>query len=211
MKVDKTDSIFEGGRKLPIMEDFYTLQGEGYNMGEAAYFVRIGGCDVGCSWCDTKQSWNARLFHQIEIEDIISKAASVPAKTIVVTGGEPSLYPLEYFTSRLKEEGVKTMIETSGAYELTGEWDWICLSPKKQLPPLQQNLDCADELKVIIQKKEDIEWAEENAAKVSENCLLFLQPEWSKKDEVIDSLTNYVMSNTKWRVSLQAHKYMKIP
>lgn len=193
------------------MEDFYTLQGEGFNMGQAAYFVRIGGCDVGCSWCDTKQSWNARLFPPVAIEDVISKAASIPAKTIVVTGGEPSLYPLEYLTSRLKEKGVKTMVETSGAYELTGEWDWICLSPKKQSPPLQQNLDCADELKVIIQKEEDIEWAEENAAKVGKNCLLFLQPEWSKKDEIIDSLTNYVMSNTKWRISLQAHKYMKIP
>lgn len=211
MKIDKTNPIFEGGKKLPIMEDFYTLQGEGYNMGKAAYFVRIGGCDVGCSWCDTKQSWNARLFPPVAIENIIIKAASMPAKTIVVTGGEPSLYPLGYFTDRLREENVKTMVETSGAYELTGKWDWICLSPKKQSPPLQQNLDRADELKVIIQKEEDLIWAEENAAKVSPECLLFLQPEWSKKEEIIDILTNYAMENIRWSISLQAHKYMKIP
>lgn len=211
MKIDKTDSIFEGGRKLPIMEDFYTLQGEGYNMGKAAYFVRIGGCDVGCSWCDTKQSWNAKLFPPVAIEEIIEKAANTPAKTIVVTGGEPSLYPLDYFTDRLRREGVKTMVETSGAYELTGTWDWVCLSPKKQSPPLQHNLDRADELKVIIQKEEDLKWAEENASKVNPECLLFLQPEWSKRDEIMDTLTNYVMANTKWSISLQAHKYMKIP
>lgn len=211
MKIDKTNPIFEGGKKLPIMEDFYTLQGEGYNMGKAAYFVRIGGCDVGCSWCDTKQSWNARLFPPVAIENIIIKAASMPAKTIVVTGGEPSLYPLDYLTDRLRGENVKTMVETSGAYELTGKWDWICLSPKKQSPPLQQNLDRADELKVIIQKEEDLIWAEENAAKVSPECLLFLQPEWSKKEEIIDILTNYAMENIRWSISLQAHKYMKIP
>jgi organic radical activating enzyme len=211
VKIDKSDQIFEGGRKLPIMEDFYTLQGEGYNMGKAAYFVRIGGCDVGCSWCDTKQSWNARLFPPVAIEDIISKATNMPAKTIVVTGGEPSLYPLDYFTDRLRREGVKTMVETSGAYELTGTWDWVCLSPKKQSPPLQQNLDRADELKVIIQKEEDLRWAEANASKVNPECLLFLQPEWSKRDEIMDTLTNYVMANTQWSISLQAHKYMRIP
>lgn len=211
MKIDKSDQIFEGGRKLPIMEDFYTLQGEGYNMGKAAYFVRIGGCDVGCSWCDTKQSWNAKLFPPVDIEDIISKATNMPAKTIVVTGGEPSLYPLDYFTDRLRREGVKTMVETSGAYELTGTWDWVCLSPKKQSPPLQQNLDRADELKVIIQKEEDLRWAEANASKVNPECLLFLQPEWSKRDEIMDTLTNYVMANTQWSISLQAHKYMRIP
>jgi organic radical activating enzyme len=193
------------------MEDFYTLQGEGFNMGKAAYFVRIGGCDVGCSWCDTKQSWNAKLFPPIAVEDVINKAKNAPARTIVVTGGEPSLYPLDYFTERLRKEGVLTMVETSGAYELTGQWDWICLSPKKQSPPLQQNLDRADELKVIIQKEEDIKWAEENAEKVAGNCHLFLQPEWSKKDEIMGFLTEYVMKNTKWTISLQAHKYMKIP
>jgi organic radical activating enzyme len=211
VKIDKTDKIFEGGRKLPIMEDFYTLQGEGYNMGKAAYFVRIGGCDVGCAWCDTKQSWNAKLFPPIAIDDIIAKAAGTPAKTIVVTGGEPSLYPLDYLTERLREACVKTMVETSGAYDLTGKWDWVCLSPKKQSPPLQQNLNRADELKVIIQKEEDLKWAEENASKVNPECLLFLQPEWSKRDEIMDTLTNYVMTNNQWSISLQAHKYMKIP
>ena len=211
MKISKSDKIFEGGKKLPVMEDFYTLQGEGFNMGKAAWFVRIGGCDVGCSWCDIKQSWNVKLFPPKDIDEIIERVCNSPAKTIVVTGGEPSLYPLDYLTSRLREEGVKTMVETSGAHELTGEWDWVCLSPKRNAPPLQQNLAIANELKVIIQTPDDLLWAEENAAKVSSECLLYLQPEWSVSDKIIGTLTDYIMGNTKWSVSLQAHKYMKIP
>jgi len=211
LKISKSDKIFEGGKKLPIMEDFYTLQGEGFNMGKAAWFVRIGGCDVGCSWCDIKQSWNVKLFPPKDIDGIIERVCNSPAKTIVVTGGEPSLYPLDYLTSRLKKEGVKTMVETSGAHELTGEWDWVCLSPKRNAPPLKQNLAIANELKVIIQTPDDLLWAEENAAKVSSECLLYLQPEWSVSDKIIGKLTDYIMGNTKWSVSLQAHKYMKIP
>ncbi len=209
--IDKSDNIFEGGKKLPVMEDFYTLQGEGYHMGKAAYFVRIGGCDVGCSWCDTKQSWNADLFPPVSVEDVIERACTTPAKTIVVTGGEPSLYPLDFFTETLKKRGIKTMVETSGAYELTGTWDWVCLSPKKNAPPLEENLKKANELKVIIQKPEDLMWAEENAAKVNPECLLYLQPEWKVSEQIMDTLTNYVMENTQWAISLQAHKYMKIP
>ena len=211
MKISKSDKIFEGGKKLPVMEDFYTLQGEGFNMGKAAWFVRIGGCDVGCSWCDIKQSWNVKLFPPKDIDGIIERVCNSPAKTIVVTGGEPSLYPLDYLTSRLKKEGVKTMVETSGAHELTGVWDWVCLSPKRNVPPLQQNLAIANELKVIIQTPDDLLWAEENAANVSSECLLYLQPEWSVSDKIIGALTDYIMGNTKWSVSLQAHKYMKIP
>ena len=135
---------------MPVMEDFYTLQGEGFNMGKAAWFVRIGGCDVGCSWCDIKESWNVKLFPPKNIDGIIERVCNSPAKTIVVTGGEPSLYPLDYLTSRLQSEGVKTMVETSGAYELTGIWDWVCLSPKRNSPPLPRNLAIANELKVII-------------------------------------------------------------
>ena len=193
------------------MEDFYTLQGEGYNMGKAAWFVRIGGCDVGCSWCDTKQSWNAKLFPPVEIEDVIGRVCKSSAKTIVVTGGEPSLYPLDYLTSKLHKKGIKTMVETSGAYELTGLWDWVCLSPKRNSPPLPQNMNLADELKVIIQTPEDLVWAEENAARVNSECLLYLQPEWSASDKIIGILTDYIMKNTQWTISLQAHKYMKIP
>lgn len=209
--MDRTDKLFEGGKKLPIMEDFYTLQGEGFHMGKAAYFVRIGGCDVGCSWCDTKRSWNVKLFPPVNVDEVIERICTAPAKTVVVTGGEPSLYPLAYFTLKLKEQGIRTMIETSGAYELTGEWDWICLSPKKNSPPLQQNLNMANELKVIIQNPDDLLWAEENAARVSSDCLLFLQPEWKASEQIMGILTNYVMKNTQWVISLQAHKYMKIP
>ena len=201
---------FDGGRKLPIMEEFYTIQGEGFHMGTAAYFVRIGGCDVGCSWCDTKESWDAKLFPAIELDGIIERAASQPAKTIVITGGEPSMYPLEYFTKKLKDKGIITMVETSGAKPLKGIWDWVCLSPKKYSPPHSSVYSLANELKVIIQNAADIDWAEKNAALVSTDCKLFLQPEWSRADAIMETLTNYVMLHPKWKISLQAHKYMKI-
>ncbi len=207
----KEKDIFDGGRRLPVMEEFYTLQGEGYHMGEAAYFVRIGGCDVGCYWCDTKESWDVNKFPPVEVDPIIARAGKSPAKTIVVTGGEPSRYPLDYFTSELKKRGVTTMIETSGVSPLTGEWDWICLSPKNLSPPHYSIYCKANELKVIIQDKSDLQWAEKNAELVNDDCLLFLQPEWSKAKEIMEMLTEYVMKNPKWRISLQAHKYMNIP
>lgn len=210
MKQKDTEQ-FEGGRKLPVMEEFYTLQGEGYHMGTAAYFVRIGGCDVGCSWCDTKESWNAELFPPIELDAIIDRVASQPAKIIVVTGGEPSLYPLDYFTKKLKDINIRTMVETSGARPLSGVWDWVCLSPKKYSPPHYSVYPKANELKVIIQNKADLEWAEKNATLVEPDCLLYLQPEWSNANEIMDILTSYIMQHPKWKISLQAHKYMKIP
>ncbi len=203
--------IFEGGRKLPVMEEFYTIQGEGRHTGSAAYFVRIGGCDVGCSWCDTKESWDASLFPPVDVDPIVQRAADTPSKTIVVTGGEPSRYPLDYFTAQLQSAGVKTMIETAGVEPLTGQWDWICLSPKKYSPPYHSNYEIANELKVIIQNAGDLEWAEKNAELVGEDCLLFLQPEWSKQDLVMESLTKYVMEHPDWKISLQAHKVMNIP
>ena len=203
--------IFEGGRKLPVMEEFYTLQGEGYHMGKPAYFVRIGGCDVGCHWCDTKESWDSGKFPPVDVEPIIGRAAETPAKTVVVTGGEPSRYPLDFFTRELKKKGVITMIETSGVSELTGEWDWICLSPKKFSPPHHSVYARANELKVIIQSRNDLPWAEKNATLVGKDCLLFLQPEWSKANEIMEMLTRYVMNHPQWRISLQAHKYMNIP
>ncbi len=203
--------IFSGGRKLPVMEEFYTLQGEGYNMGKAAYFVRIGGCDVGCSWCDSKESWNAELFPPVVIDDVINNARAIPADTVVITGGEPSLYPLDYFTSKLQSFGIKTMVETSGAHELSGNWDWVCLSPKKFSAPQSSVYKIASELKVIIQRESDLKWAELNAELVNKDVPLFLQPEWSVATELMPLLTDYIMKNPKWRMSLQSHKYMGIP
>ena len=203
--------LLEGGRKLPVMEEFYTLQGEGFNTGKAAYFVRIGGCDVGCAWCDSKESWNASLFPPVPVEEVVERALQTPAKTVVVTGGEPSLYPLDIFTKALKEKGITTMVETSGAHRLTGVWDWICLSPKKNSPPRKEIYPLAHELKVVIQKEADLAWAEKNAALVSSACHLFLQPEWSVAKAVMPLLTGYVMQHPQWRISLQAHKYMGIP
>lgn len=211
MVYDKNDIMFDGGRRLPVMEEFYTLQGEGYNMGSAAYFVRVGGCDVGCSWCDTKRSWNPKNWPTVDVDPIIKTVSETPAKTIVVTGGEPSLYPMGYLTSKLKEAGVRTMIETSGANILDGEWDWICMSPKKNKHPHPSMFERAHELKVIIETEEDLKWAEKNAEKVNSDCVLYLQPEWSKAEENMEMLTDYVMKNPKWKISLQAHKVMNIP
>ena len=203
--------LLEDGRKLPLMEEFYTLQGEGHNMGKAAYFIRIGGCDVGCSWCDTKASWDATHFPPVAAEEIIERAIAYPAKTVVVTGGEPSMYPLDYFTTKLHELGMKTMVETSGAHPLTGDWDWICLSPKKFSPPKPSIYSKAHELKVVIQTEADLDWAERNAQFVSKSCHLYLQPEWSVSEKIMPWLTEYVMNHPKWRISLQSHKYMRIP
>ncbi|MBN2638483.1 MAG: 7-carboxy-7-deazaguanine synthase QueE [Bacteroidales bacterium] len=203
--------LLDGGRLLPVMEEFYTLQGEGYNMGKAAYFVRVGGCDVGCAWCDSKESWNAKLFPPVPVTEVVDRAAATQAKTVVVTGGEPSSYPMDIFTKALREKEITIMVETSGAYPLTGTWDWVCLSPKKNIPPRKENYPLANELKVIIQNKGDLKWAERNAALVSPDCHLFLQPEWSVADQMMETLTEYVMEHPQWRISLQAHKYMRIP
>ncbi|MAZ92821.1 MAG: 7-carboxy-7-deazaguanine synthase QueE [Lentimicrobiaceae bacterium] len=207
----KDSDILKGGKILPIMEEFYTLQGEGYNMGRAAYFVRLGGCDVGCSWCDIKESWNEDLFPPKDVASVILNIKANSADTVVVTGGEPSLYPLDYFTNKLKENDILTMIETSGAHPLSGSWDWICLSPKKYSPPKGNIYERAHELKVIIQHKGDLEWAERNAELVNNDALLFLQPEWSVADDIMPILTEYIMNNPQWRMSLQSHKYMGIP
>jgi 7-carboxy-7-deazaguanine synthase len=199
------------GELLPVMEEFYTIQGEGYNSGKAAYFIRIGGCDVGCHWCDVKESWDASLHPLVEMEQIVENAAKHPAKAVVVTGGEPLQYQLGPLTQRLREKGIQTFIETSGAYPLSGIWDWICLSPKKTMPPLKEIYSLAHELKMIVFNRHDFIWAEENAAKVGENCRLFLQPEWSKRNEITPLIVDYVMKNPNWMTSLQTHKYMNIP
>lgn len=202
---------FDNGRMLPLVEEFYTLQGEGFQTGRAAYFIRIGGCDVGCSWCDSKLSWNPEVFPPVSVDEIVERAAGFPAKAVVVTGGEPSLYPLDYLCTELKKRGIQTFIETSGAYPLTGQWDWICLSPKRRQPPAEGIHMMADELKVIIATPNDFAWAEENAARVKVTCRLFLQPEWSVYEKIVPSIVDYIMKNPKWRISLQAHKFMHIP
>jgi organic radical activating enzyme len=203
--------MLNNGKLLPLVEEFYTLQGEGFHTGKAAYFIRIGGCDVGCSWCDAKFTWNPKLFKPVDVITIVDNALAHKAKSVVVTGGEPSLYPLDYLTNLLKDKGIETFVETSGAYQLTGHWDWICLSPKPQQPPIDGIHLKADELKVIIEQPNDIHWAEANAQKVKSTCKLFLQPEWSHYNQVIPWLVDYVKNNPKWQVSLQAHKFMRIP
>lgn len=198
------------GELLPLMEEFYTIQGEGFYTGKAAYFIRIGGCDVGCHWCDVKESWNAKL-HPPTKTDIIVENATKNANTVVITGGEPLMWSLDYITQSLQNKGVRTHIETSGAYPLSGKWDWICLSPKKTKLPLEGIYKKSHELKMIIFNKNDFKFAEEQAAKVSENCELFLQPEWSNREKMIPLIVDYVMQNPKWKISLQTHKYLNIP
>jgi len=201
----------EDGSLLPLMEEFYTIQGEGFHSGKAAYFIRLGGCDVGCHWCDVKESWDAELHPLTSVDTIVSNASKYPSKTVVVTGGEPLLYNLDLLTSKLKEAGIKTFIETSGAYPLSGQWDWICLSPKKFKGPMPAISPLAGELKVIVFNKSDFDWAEEHAKLVSDQCKLYLQPEWSKAEQMTPQIIEYVKNNPHWEVSLQTHKYMNIP
>jgi 7-carboxy-7-deazaguanine synthase len=198
------------GEMLPLMEEFYTIQGEGFHTGKAAYFIRIGGCDVGCHWCDVKESWNADLHPPTNTDSIVNNVIKY-ANTVVVTGGEPLMWSLDYITQKLQLNGIKTHIETSGAYRLSGTWDWICLSPKKTKLPLEEIYLKTNELKVIIYNKHDFKFAEEQAKKVSVNCELFLQPEWSNKEKMTPLIVQYVMKNPKWKISLQTHKYLNIP
>ena len=208
--LEKTRQRIEKGEMLPLMEDFYTIQGEGFHTGKAAYFIRIGGCDVGCHWCDVKESWNAELHPPTETDVIVEKARKY-SSTVVITGGEPLMWSMDYLTRRLKDEGLRIHIETSGAYALSGSYDWFCLSPKKTKLPTSDAYQTADELKVIVYNKHDFKFAEEQAAKVSEDCELFLQPEWSNRDKMMPQIVDYVMEHPKWKVSLQTHKYLNIP
>lgn len=198
------------GHSLPLMEAFYTLQGEGYHKGSAAYFIRIGGCDVGCHWCDVKESWDANRHPPTSIETIVNEAKKY-AKTIVVTGGEPLMWNMTPLTETLHKFGMDIHIETSGAYPLSGQWDWFCLSPKKNKLPLPAAYNIADELKVIIHNKNDFKFAEEQSKHVGNDCKLFLQPEWSKREIMMPLMVDYVLEHPKWKASLQTHKYLKIP
>lgn len=204
---------------LPVMESFYTLQGEGFHQGKAAYFIRLAGCDVGCFWCDVKESWNASVHPEKSIEEIITAVKKTTDQLpianhqliIVITGGEPLLHDLNSLTDNLHKEDLKTHIETSGSSPLSGKWDWICLSPKKFKKPLPEIFKIANELKVIIYNTSDFKWAEENAALVSANCKLYLQPEWNKSHLVTPLIIDYIKANPQWQLSLQVHKYVNIP
>lgn len=193
------------------MEAFYTLQGEGFHQGRAAYFIRLGGCDVGCVWCDVKDSWDASKHPLMDIEAIVEEACKYPARLAVITGGEPLMHDLTELTAALHREGFETNIETSGSSPLSGEWDWICLSPKKFKAPLPEVVPHASELKVVIFNKHDFAWAETYAAQVGSECRLYLQPEWDKSSVVTPMIVDYIKENPKWRLSAQVHKYIDVP
>jgi len=196
---------------LPLMEQFYTIQGEGFYQGHAAYFIRLGGCEVGCVWCDVKESWDVNAHPRVAIEEMVANAKASGTNIVVITGGEPAMHDLTALTAALQQAGLKTNIETSGVYPLTGTWDWVCFSPKKFKAPDPSVFADANELKVVIYHKSDLAWAEEFAARVKPGCILFLQPEWSKEKEMLPLIIDYVKANPQWQVSLQVHKYMNIP
>lgn len=193
------------------MEDFYTVQGEGFFQGQAAYFIRLAGCDVGCTWCDVKESWDAGAHPRVSVNQMAERAGASGARIVVVTGGEPAMHDLQVLTTALVAGGLRAHIETSGAYSLTGHWDWVCLSPKKFKAPVPSVYDYADELKIIVYNKSDLSWAEEHAAKVNRTCRLYLQPEWSREKEMLPLIVEYVKGHPGWSISLQIHKYMNIP
>ena len=206
----KTKLLLEKGEVLPIMEAFYTIQGEGFHKGTASYFIRTGGCDVGCHWCDVKESWNENSHPIISVEEIVKKSVEF-SECVVVTGGEPLMWNMDPLTKALKKLGKKTHIETSGAYPLTGVWDWVCLSPKKAKLPIEDAYNHAQELKIIIYNNHDFKFAEQEAKKVNKNAILYLQPEWGKREEMMSLMVDFVKKNPKWKISLQTHKYLNIP
>ncbi len=209
--MDELTDKSEEGKFLPVVEEFYTLQGEGFHTGKAAYFLRLGGCDVGCSWCDSRFSWNPDIHPVVSSDDIIKNIVESGTDSVVITGGEPLIWNLDYLCEGLKNKKISTFIETSGAYPVSGIWDWICLSPKRNSPPVNEIYKIADELKVIIQNSDDFEWAEKFSTLVNNTCRLYLQPEWSRFEVIIPEIVEYVKKNPQWRVSLQVHKYMHIP
>jgi organic radical activating enzyme len=199
------------GKRLPLVEDFFSLQGEGYHTGKAAYFIRIGGCDVGCSWCDSRFAWNSDLHPLVDTDEIFRRIADSGTDSVVVTGGEPLMSSLDYLCEGLKKMNINTYLETSGAYPLSGKWDWICLSPKKNMPPIDEICRMASELKVIVEDESDFLWAEKYRELVNNDCRLFLQPEWSRFETIIPEIVEYIKKHPIWRMSLQVHKYMHIP
>ena len=196
---------------LPVMEQFYTIQGEGFHQGRAAYFIRLGGCDVGCVWCDVKDSWDATAHPMMEINELVNLVKVTPAEVVVITGGEPLMHQLDVLTTELQRAGLKTHIETSGAHSLSGTWDWICLSPKKFKAPLPEIVPLTNELKVVVFNKSDFEWAELYAEKTNPSCKLYLQPEWDKASSMTPLMVEYIKANPRWELSLQLHKYIQVP
>ena len=208
MTTESTDIVLQ---TLPVMESFYTLQGEGFHQGKAAYFIRLAGCDVGCVWCDVKESWDVAAHPRQSVTQLITAAKSHPGRIAVITGGEPLMHDCGPLTRQLQAAGFHTHMETSGAYPLSGEWDWICLSPKKFRPPLPELIRAAHELKVVIYHPSDFTWAEKYAALVNPDCKLFLQPEWSRRDSITPAIIDYIQANPAWEFSLQLHKYIHVP
>ena len=196
---------------LPVMEHFYTLQGEGYYQGRAAYFIRLGGCDVGCVWCDVKDSWDADKHPTYKIESLVSEVRKTPTQIVVITGGEPLMHNLDELTFQLQQAGLQTNIETSGAHPLSGSWNWICLSPKKFKAPLPEVVPFANELKIVVFNTSDFDWAEKYAALVSPQCKLYLQPEWDKAASITPVIIEYIKQHPQWELSLQIHKYINVP
>jgi len=203
--------LLDKGILLPLMEEFYSLQGEGHHTGRASYFIRIGGCDVGCHWCDVKESWNAKLHPPTEVDKIVENVVKYKANTVVITGGEPLMWNLDYITKELKKRNITIHIETSGSHPISGDLDWICLSPKKQSLPLEPIYKVANELKVIIHNSSDFKFAVEQAEKVSDSCNLYLQPEWSQMEKMVPKIVDFILENPEWQASMQTHKYMNIP
>jgi 7-carboxy-7-deazaguanine synthase len=197
--------------KLPIMEMFDTLQGEGFHTGKAAYFIRTAGCDVACHWCDVKASWDASTHPTLPFEKILAAVESSNAEIVVITGGEPLMYDMDVLCAFISEKGKKVHLETSGVYKLTGDFDWICFSPKKFKKPKEEYYKKAQELKVVIYHPNDLEWAEEHAAKMHRDARLYLQPEWSRRDQIMPMIVDHIRANPRWRISLQTHKYLNIP
>ncbi|HKK60366.1 MAG TPA: 7-carboxy-7-deazaguanine synthase QueE [Salinivirga sp.] len=208
----KVDSeLLEGGKKLPLVESFYSIQGEGHHSGKPAYFIRVGGCDIACHWCDSKISWNADLHPLVSVDEIVNQVLNTPARSVVVTGGEPAMYPLDPLSTLIRRNNISNFLESSGAYEITGQWDWICISPKHNKHPLKQNLKRADELKIVIFSQSDFDFAEQWKKEVSAECKLLLQPEYSQFKKMAPSMVEYVKAHPEWNISLQSHKYLDIP
>ena len=196
---------------LPVMEQFYTLQGEGFHQGKAAYFIRLGGCDVGCVWCDVKDSWDGGKHPLRSIDSLVCEVKANPAEIVVITGGEPLMHDLTELTRQLHRAGLRTHMETSGSSPLSGSWEWITLSPKKFKEPLPEILPYVSELKIVVYHKSDFAWAEKWAAQVSDQCKLYLQPEWSKASLVTPLIIDYIKAHPQWQLSLQIHKYINVP
>lgn len=201
----------ETNGSLPLVESFYSIQGEGCHAGKPAYFIRLGGCDVCCSFCDSRATWNAKRYPQVSIEDLVGQVSATPAQIVIITGGEPTLYDLTELCAALHERGFAVFLETSGAHPIVGDFDWICLSPKMNKPPLPTSLERANELKVVIQRPADFEWAEENAALAGDQCLLFLQPEWGVHEDMTPLIVEYIKQHPSWNISIQLHKYIDVP